>query len=74
MTAFRNFQRVHNNRVEVALPDEFEDQEVEIIVIPKNDPSEDLSFLEEAINIGLDSGVSEKSHDAFMQELKAKYA
>lgn len=74
MTAFRNFQRVHNNKVEVALPDEFEDQEVEIIVMPKNDPSEDLSFLEEAITLGLDSGVSDKGHEVFMQELKAKYA
>ena len=74
MTAFRNFQRVHNQKVEVILPQEFEDQEVEIIILPKNNISDDLSHLEHEIQQGIDSGVSPRSHDEIMESLRQRYA
>ncbi len=36
--------------------------------------SEDLSFLDDEIQKGLDSGKSEKTHSGLMNELKQKYA
>ncbi len=74
MTAFRDFKRVANNKVEIILPNEFEDQEVEVIVMPKNEIPDDLSYLTEEIQKGLDSGISEKTHEQVMQELKERYA
>jgi len=74
MTAFRNFQRVHNQKVEVFLPQEFEDQEVEIIILPKNNIPDDLSHLENEIQNGLDSGLSPRSHDEIMESLRQRYA
>lgn len=73
MTAFRNFQRVHNNRVEVQLPQEFEDQEVEIIVLPKDTIPDDLSHLSDAIQQGIDSGRSQRSHEEIMKSLRQRY-
>ena len=73
MTAFRNFQRVHNNRIEVQLPQEFEDQEVEIIVLPRDNLPDDLSFLQDAIDQGMASGRSERSHEEIMESLKKRY-
>jgi len=74
MTAFRNFQRVHNNRVEIQLPQEFEDQEVEIIVLPRDTLPDDLSYLEEEIQKGMDSPLSDKSHEEIFADLIQKYA
>jgi hypothetical protein len=74
MTAFRNFQRVHNNRVEIQLPQEFEDQEVEIIVLPRDTLPDDLSYLEEEIQKGMDSPLSDKSHEEIFAGLIQKYA
>lgn len=74
MTAFRNFQRVHNQKVEVILPQEFEDQEVEIIILPKNNIPDDLSHLENEIQNGIDSGISPHSHDEIMESLRQRYA
>lgn len=74
MTAFRNFQRVHNQKVEVILPQEFEDQEVEIIILPKNNIPDDLSHLENEIQNGIDSGISPRSHDEIMESLRQRYA
>ena len=74
MTAFRDFKRVLNNKVEIVLPNEFEDQEVEVIVMPKNEIPDDLSYLTEEIQKGLNSGISEKTHEQIMQELKERYA
>lgn len=73
MTAFRNFQRVHNNRVEVQLPQEFEDQEVEIIILPKDTIPDDLSHLSDAIQQGIDSGRSQRSHEEIMKSLRQRY-
>lgn len=73
MTAFRNFQRVHNNRVEIQLPQEFEDQEVEIIVLPRDTLPDDLSYLEEEIQKGMDSPLSDKSHEEIFADLIQKY-
>ena len=74
MTAFRNFQRVHNRKIEVQLPQEFEDQEVEIIVLPRDTLPDDLSYLEEEIQKGMDSGVSPRTHEEIMESLKKRYA
>lgn len=74
MTAFRNFQRVHNNRIEVQLPQEFEDQEVEIIILPKDSIPDDLSYLADAIQQGIDSKTSQKTHEEIFKSLIAKYA
>lgn len=74
MIAFRNFQRVHNNRVEVQLPQEFEDQEVEIIILPKDNIPDDLSHLSEAIRHGMESGTSPRSHEEIFKSLISKYA
>ena len=74
MTAFRNFQRVHNNKIEVQLPQEFEDQEVEIIVLPRDNLPDDLSYLEEEIQKGMDSPLSDKTHEEIFADLIKKYA
>ena len=73
MTAFRNFGRVHNNRIEVQLPQEFEDQEVEIIVLPKDTIPDDLSHLSDAIQQGINSGISPRTHNEIFDSLIAKY-
>ena len=74
MTAFRNFQHVHNQRIEVQLPQEFEDQEVEIIILPKDNIPDDLSYLSDGIQQGIDSGISPRGHDEIFKSLIAKYA
>ncbi len=74
MTAFRNFQRVHNRKIEIQLPQEFEDQEVEIIVLPRDTLPDDLSHLDDEIQKGIDSGVSPRSHEEIMESLKKRYA
>lgn len=74
MTAFRNFQRVHNQKVEVHLPEEFEDQEVEIIVLPKDTTPDDLSHLADAVKQGIESGTSPRTHEEIFKSLIAKYA
>lgn len=73
MTAFRNFQRVQNNKIEVQLPQEFEDQEVEIIILPRDNLPDDLSYLEEEIQKGIDSGLSTRSHEEIMESLRKRY-
>ncbi|MBD3799243.1 hypothetical protein [Sulfuricurvum sp.] len=74
MTAFRNFQRVHNNKIEVQLPQEFEDQEVEIIILPRDNLPNDLSYLEEEIQKGMSSPLSDKTHEEIFADLIKKYA
>jgi hypothetical protein len=74
MTAFRDFQRVHNQRIEVQLPQEFEDQEVEIIVLPRDNLPDDLSYLEEEIQKGMDSPLCDKTHEEIFADLIKKYA
>jgi len=74
MTAFRNFQRVHNQRIEVQLPQEFEDQEVEIIILSKDNIPDDLSYLSDAIQQGIDSEISPRSHEEIFKNLIARYA
>jgi hypothetical protein len=74
MTAIRNFQRVHNNRIEVQLPQEFEDQEVEIIILPKDTMLDDLSHLSDAVQQGIDSEISPRSHAEIFERLISRYA
>ena len=73
MTAIRHFQRVHNHKIELELPEQFEDQEVEVIVLPKEDLPDDLGHLEEAVRAGMEAEISPKSHQEVFQSLKTKY-
>jgi len=36
--------------------------------------SDDLSYLNDEIEFGINSGISDKSHDEIFAEIKAKYA
>lgn len=75
MTALREFIKVKNHQIVLNLSDDFlEDEEVEVIVLPKKDNVEDLSFLENEIEKGLKSGISETSHESIIKTLKLKYA
>ena len=73
MTAVREYVTVRDRQTSVSLPASFEATEVEVNVLPRM-PDEDLSFLEEAIDEGLASGVSPRSHRQIVQSLKEKYA
>jgi len=53
MTAIREF---------VKLPDYFDYKEVEVVIMPRID-SDDLSYLNDEIEIGMNSGISDKSHE-----------
>ena len=51
MTAIRNFTKVKDCMINIKLPKEFEDQEVEVIIMPKEEEYEFWSD-EELDNIG----------------------
>ena len=44
------------------------------VMIVENSEVEDWSFLEKEIQKGLDSGISNKSHEDIIKNLKQKYA
>lgn len=44
------------------------------VMIVENSEIEDWSFLEKEIQKGLDSGISNKSHEDIIKNLKQKYA
>jgi tyrosyl-tRNA synthetase len=46
----------------------------EIEILEKQITQEDWSYLEKEIDKGLDSGMSAKSHEDIMSEIKRKYA
>jgi len=71
MEAIREFAKVHNHSVNIKLPNDFDYDEVEVIIMPKE--QEDWSYLEKEIDKGDASGLSTKSHEEIMQEIKSKY-
>lgn len=73
MKALRRFVEVKNRRVTIELPDDFNYDKVEVLILPKDDV-DDLGYLSREIEAGFESGISNKSHEEIFQELKKKYA
>ncbi|MDQ7068667.1 MAG: hypothetical protein Q9M40_12220 [Sulfurimonas sp.] len=46
----------------------------EVTIVEDKQVSDDWSYLESEIDLGLNSGVSEKSHSQIVNNLKRKYA
>lgn len=46
----------------------------EVRIVEDKQVTDDWSYLESEIDLGLDSGVSEKSHSQIVDNLKRKYA
>lgn len=73
MKVLRRFVEVKNRRITIELPDDFNYDKVEVLILPKADV-DDLSYLSREIETGFESGISNKSHEEIFQELKKKYA
>ena len=73
MTAIREFAKVNNHMLNIKLPNYFDYKEVEVVIMPRID-SDDLSYLNEEIEIGMNSAISDKSHEEIFEEIKVKYA
>ena len=73
MTAIREFAEVNNHMLNIKLPDYFDYKEVEVVIMPRID-SDDLSYLNKEIEIGMNSAISDKSHEEIFEEIKVKYA
>jgi len=73
MTAIREFVKVNNHRIDIKLPEYFNYKEVEVVIMPRMD-SDDLSYLNDEIEIGMNSSISNKSHEEIFENIKAKYA
>lgn len=69
----RRFAKIENKTLNLELPLEFDGKDVEVIIIQKNS-QDDLSFLNKEIERGMNSPVSEKSHEEIFSNLKVKYA
>ena len=72
MTAIREFAKIDNHMLNIKLPDYFDYKEVEVVIMPRIDSS-DLSYLNNEIKIGMDSDISDKSHEEIFENIKAKY-
>ena len=57
----------------IKLPEYFDCKEVEVVIMPRID-SDDLSYLNDEIKIGMNSGISDKLHEEIFENIKAKYA
>ena len=73
MTAIREFAIVSNHMLSIKLPDYFNNKEVEVVIMPKID-NDDLSCLSDDVKMGMNSPVSEMSHEEIFKNLKDKYA
>ena len=73
MTAIREFAKVDNHILNIKLPDYFDYEDVEVIIMPRVG-TDDLSHLNDEIEIGMKSDVSGKLHNEIFAEIKAKYA
>ena len=73
MTAIREFVKVDNHMLTIKLPDYFDYKEVEVVIMPRID-SDDLSYLNDEVEIGMNSDISDKSHEEIFENIKAKYA
>ncbi|MGE4456508.1 MAG: hypothetical protein AB7E13_06210 [Arcobacteraceae bacterium] len=72
MTAIREFAKVNNHILNIKLPDYFDYEDVEVVIMPRID-KDDFSHLNDAIEIGMKSAISDKSHDDIFAEIKSKY-
>ena len=73
MIAIREYVKVNNNMLTMKLPNCFDYDEVEVLIMPKID-KDDLSHLSNEIEIGINSDISNKSHEEIFADIKAKYA
>ena len=73
MTALREFAKVNNHVLNIKLPDYFDYEEVEVVIMPRID-SDDLSYLNDEIDKGMKSGISDKTHEEIFLDLELKYA
>mgnify|MGYP000232898004 CR=1 FL=1 len=73
MTAIREFVKVNNHTLNIKLPDYFDYEEVEVLIIPKID-TDDFSHLNDEIKIGMNSEINDKTHEEIFAEIKEKYA
>ena len=73
MTAIREFAKVNNHILNIKLPDYFDYTDVEVVIMPRID-SNDLSYLNEEIEIGMNSDISDKSHEEIFEDIKMRYA
>jgi hypothetical protein len=74
MQAIRQFIKVNGRNINITLPDDFNADEVEIIILPKNDDT----YLTDEMKAILDSRVNEPSEDYIsakesIEKLKNKY-
>ena len=74
MQAIRQFIKVNGRNINITLPDDFNADEVEIIILPKNDDT----YLTDERKAILDSRVNEPSEDYIsakesIEKLKNKY-
>ncbi len=73
MTAIREFAKVDNHILTIKLPDYFDYKEVEVVIMPRID-RDDLSYLNDEVEIGINSDISDKTHEEIFENIKAKYA
>jgi len=73
MIAIREYVKVNNHMLTMKLPNCFDYDEVEVLIMPKID-KDDLSHLSNEIEIGINSDISNKSHEEIFADIKAKYA
>jgi len=72
MTALREYTTIQNNMITLQLPEEFNNKDVEVIIIAK--AADNLGFLSHEVAKGMDAELSPLSHDEVFTHLKAKYA
>lgn len=72
MFAHREYAKVKDRRLSITLPEGFEWDDVEVIVMPK-EAEDDLGFLSEAVRRGMQSPLSAESHEEVFNRLKARY-
>lgn len=74
MEAIRQFIKVNGRNINITLPEDFNADEVEVIILPKNDDT----YLTDEMKAILDSRVNEPSEDYIsakesIEKLKNKY-
>jgi len=75
MEAIREFGWVVNGKIEIKMPPSMEKRRVEVLILPLEEEwADDLSHLEEAIEEGIRSGITPKTHEEIFKELTQKYA
>jgi len=75
MEAIREFRWVENGKIEIKMPPSMEKRGVEVLILPLDEEwADDLSHLEEAIEEGIRSGITPKTHEEIFKELTWKYA